>query len=136
MTTRDFLLPDLGEGLEDAEIVAWRGAGGERGGLAPVPGGGGTAKAPGGGPPPRAGAAGAPPRGRRPPRDRCGPRLRSVVWPGSSASTSRPWRRPARTVESPARTSSERHPRRPRPPAGRRRPRGRTAVSPFGASAG
>ena len=29
MTTRDFLLPDLGEGLEDAEIVAWRVAEGE-----------------------------------------------------------------------------------------------------------
>src|SRR5207244_3004542 len=24
MTVRDFLLPDLGEGLEDAEVVAWR----------------------------------------------------------------------------------------------------------------
>jgi pyruvate dehydrogenase E2 component (dihydrolipoamide acetyltransferase) len=29
MSTRDFLLPDLGEGLEDAEIVAWRVAEGD-----------------------------------------------------------------------------------------------------------
>jgi 2-oxoisovalerate dehydrogenase E2 component (dihydrolipoyl transacylase) len=30
MATRDFLLPDLGEGLEDAEVVAWRVAEGDR----------------------------------------------------------------------------------------------------------
>src|SRR5438105_6251016 len=30
MTVRDFRLPDLGEGLEDAEIVAWRVAEGDR----------------------------------------------------------------------------------------------------------
>jgi 2-oxoisovalerate dehydrogenase E2 component (dihydrolipoyl transacylase) len=30
MAVRDFLLPDLGEGLEDAEIVAWRVAEGDR----------------------------------------------------------------------------------------------------------
>src|SRR2546430_3701971 len=30
MTVRDFRLPDLGEGLEDAEIVAWRVAAGDR----------------------------------------------------------------------------------------------------------
>ena len=30
MPTRDFLLPDLGEGLEDAEVVAWRVAEGDR----------------------------------------------------------------------------------------------------------
>ncbi|HYT30578.1 MAG TPA: biotin/lipoyl-containing protein, partial [Actinomycetota bacterium] len=29
MAVRDFLLPDLGEGLEDAEIVAWRVAEGD-----------------------------------------------------------------------------------------------------------
>ena len=29
MSTREFLLPDLGEGLEDAEIVAWRVAEGD-----------------------------------------------------------------------------------------------------------
>jgi len=29
MSARDFLLPDLGEGLEDAEIVQWRVAEGE-----------------------------------------------------------------------------------------------------------
>ena len=30
MAVREFLLPDLGEGLEDAEIVAWRVAEGDR----------------------------------------------------------------------------------------------------------
>src|SRR2546430_9678164 len=30
MTVRDFRLPDLGEGLEDAEIVTWRVAAGDR----------------------------------------------------------------------------------------------------------
>src|SRR5262249_56824707 len=30
MAVRDFLLPDLGEGLEDAEVVAWRVAVGDR----------------------------------------------------------------------------------------------------------
>ena len=30
MGVRDFLLPDLGEGLEDAEVVAWRVAEGDR----------------------------------------------------------------------------------------------------------
>ncbi|HJP64963.1 MAG TPA: biotin/lipoyl-containing protein, partial [Actinomycetota bacterium] len=30
MAVRDFLLPDLGEGLEDAEVVAWKVAEGDR----------------------------------------------------------------------------------------------------------
>src|SRR2546425_908335 len=58
MTTRHFMLPDLGEGLEDAEIVAWRGAEGETGGLNQVLVEGKTAKGLGEIPPPWAGGVG------------------------------------------------------------------------------
>ena len=45
MTVRDFLLPDLGEGLEDAEVVAWRVVVGDRVELNQVLGEVNTAKA-------------------------------------------------------------------------------------------